>query len=65
MDREMRKYLQDILSAIDEIESFVAQYPRRYDIFCNTPILLRAVQMNIAIIGEATNRILKKDRAGA
>lgn len=61
MDREMRKYLQDILSAIDEIESFVAQYPRRYDIFCNTPMLLRAVQMNIAIIGEATNRILKKD----
>lgn len=61
MDREMRKYLQDILSAIDEIEFFVAQYPRRYDIFCNTPMLLRAVQMNIAIIGEATNRILKKD----
>ena len=24
-------------------------------------MLLRAVQMNIAIIGEATNRILKKD----
>ena len=59
MDRELKKYLGDILSAIDEIESFIGQFPRRYDIFCNTPILIRAVQMNIAIIGEATNRILK------
>lgn len=45
--------------AINEIGSFVGQYPRRYDVFCKTPILIRAVQMNIAIIGEATNRILK------
>ena len=60
MDREAKKYLEDILTAIDEIESFVAQYPRQYDIFCSTPILIRAVQMNIAIIGEATNRILKQ-----
>lgn len=59
MDREIKKYLNDILSAIEEIESFVGQYPRRYDVFCDTPILVRAVQMNIAIIGEATNRILK------
>lgn len=59
MDRELKKYLTDILDAINEIESFIAQYPRRYDIFCSTPMLLKAVQMNIAIIGEATNRILK------
>lgn len=59
MDRELNKYLEDILYAIDEIESFVSQYPCRYDVFCSTPILIRAVQMNIAIIGEATNRILK------
>lgn len=59
MDRNIQKYLEDILFAINEIESFVGQYPRRYDVFCNTPILIRAVQMNIAIIGEATNRVLK------
>lgn len=59
MDKVVEKYLEDILFAIDEIESFVNQYPRRYDIFCTTPMLIRAVQMNIAIIGEATNRILK------
>lgn len=59
MDREIKKYLSDILCAIDEIESFINKYPRRYDVFCQTPILIRAIQMNIAIIGEATNRILK------
>ena len=59
MDRELKKYLKDILCSINEIETFVSQYPCRYDVFCSTPILIRAVQMNIAIIGEATNRILK------
>ncbi len=50
MDRELKKYLEDILFAINEIETFVGQYPRRYDVFCKTPILIRAVQMNIAIM---------------
>ncbi|MDE5983156.1 MAG: DUF86 domain-containing protein [Duncaniella sp.] len=59
MDKDPKKYLEDILVAIEEINSFVGQYPRRYDVFCNTPMLVRAVQMNIAIIGEAMNRILK------
>lgn len=27
MDRELKKYLDDILNAINEIESFVSQYP--------------------------------------
>ena len=27
--------------------------------FCGPPILIRAIQMNIAIIGEAMNRLLK------
>ncbi len=59
MDREIKKYLEDIAFAVDEINSFIEQYPRRYDIFCTTPILVRAVQMNVAIIGEAMNRVLK------
>ena len=62
MDREVKKYLEDILVAINEINSFIGQYPKRFDVFCATPILFRAVQMNIAIIGEATNRILKLNR---
>ena len=59
MDREIKKYLGDIDNAISEIDSFIENYPRRFDVFCNTPILIRAVQMNIAIIGEAMNRILR------
>lgn len=59
MVKALKKYLEDISFAINEIEDFVGLYPRRYDVFCNKPILIRAVQMNIAIIGEATNRILK------
>lgn len=59
MDRAIKKYLADILCAIDEINSFISQYSRRYDVFCNTPILIKAVQMNIAIIGEAMNQVLK------
>lgn len=59
MDKKVIKYLEDILNAVDEINTFVSNYPRRFDVFCNTPILIRAVQMNIAIIGEAMNRILK------
>lgn len=47
MERELKKYLEDILNAIEEIESFVSQYLCRYDVFCSTPILIRAVQMNI------------------
>ena len=59
MDRPLKKYLEDILYAIDEINSFIEQYPRRYDVFADTPILVRAVQMNVAIIGEAMNKALK------
>lgn len=42
-----------------EIDSFTSQFPRRYEVFVSTPILLLAIQMNVAIIGEAMNRILK------
>ena len=59
MDRATSKYLDDIRNSIIEIESFVSVYPRRFDVFCSTPILIRAIQMNIAIIGEAMNRLLK------
>lgn len=61
MDRKIKKSLFDILTAIDEIELFIQERSRRFDIFCEDLCFRRAVQMNIAIIGEATNRILKED----
>lgn len=53
------KYLKDILGSIEQIESYFNLFPRRFDTYCNTPVLQRAIQMNIAIIGEAMNKLLK------
>lgn len=59
MDNKVVKSLEDILAAINEIESYFDAFPRRFDVFSAERVLNRAIQMNIAIIGEATNRILK------
>lgn len=59
MDRIIKKYLSDILSAILEIESFLEERPKLYDTFCNDTLFRRGVERNIEIMGEAMNRILK------
>lgn len=58
-DKLVVKYLNDILESIQQIDSYFDKIPRRFDVYCNTPMMQRAIQMNISIIGEATNRILK------
>jgi uncharacterized protein with HEPN domain len=60
MDRKIAKTLLDIKNSIDEIDMFFERRPRRFDDFCEDLLLRRAIQMNISIIGEATNRILKE-----
>jgi len=59
MDEFVKKHLEDILIAIDEIDIFFETLPKRYDIFVNSLLLRRGVERNIEIIGEAMNRILK------
>lgn len=59
MDKKIHKRLLDILKAIDEIEYFYSARPQRFDVFVSDLFYLRAVQMNIAIIGEAVSQILK------
>lgn len=59
MDRKLLKYLNDIISAINEIESFLVSRPREYETFCNDLIFRRAVERNIEIMGEAMNQALK------
>ena len=61
MDEKTNKYLEDILIAIDEIDVFFENIPRRYDVFVENLLIRRAVERNIEIIGEAMNRILKID----
>lgn len=61
MDDLIKKHLQDILTTIEEIDSFFDSEPKLYDDFHSNLCLRRAVERNIEIIGEAMNRILKSD----
>ena len=61
MDRKLKKYLEDIRLAIEDIESFLAQRPRMYSVFLEDSMFRRAIEREIGIIGEAMNQILKLD----
>ena len=62
MDDIIKKHLQDILTAIEEIESFFGTESKLYEDFYSNLCLRRAEERNIEIIGEAMNRILKMDK---
>lgn len=59
MDDQIYKSLGDILNSISHIELFCSSRPREYKAFCDDLCFRSAVQWEIAIIGEAMNRILK------
>jgi uncharacterized protein with HEPN domain len=61
MDNDIKIWLFDILNAIMEIESFFDNNEKKFEIFQNDLRTKRAVERNIEIIGEALNRILKRD----
>jgi len=61
MDIEIKTWLYDIKQAIEEIESFFFERPKIFLEYQNDVRTKRAVERNIGIIGEATNRILKYD----
>ena len=61
MDRKIQKSLYDILQCVEEVESYFDSVPRRFDYYYENALLRSAIHMNISIIGEATNRILKID----
>lgn len=55
------KYLQDVLDAINELEGFFTDFPLRYDLFEKDRLRICAVERKTEIMGEAINRIRKKD----
>lgn len=59
MDNNIKTWLFDILSSINEIESYYIDTPKIFEIYQNDLRTKRAVERNIEIIGEAMNRILK------
>lgn len=59
MERTVSKTLEDIRNAIEEIDTFFGNRPKRYDVYLSDVCLRRAVERNITIIGEAMNRLHK------
>lgn len=62
MDEYIAVCLYDIKRAIDEMDSFFADYPMRYDVFEKDFSRRSAVERKAEIMGEAINRILKYQR---
>jgi uncharacterized protein with HEPN domain len=63
MDNNIKTWLYDILSSINEIESYYIDTPKIFEVYQNDLRTKRAIERNIEIIGEAMNRILKLDSA--
>ena len=61
MDNNIKTWLYDILSSINEIESYFVETPKMFEIYQNDLRTKRAVERNIEIIGEAMSRILKEN----
>jgi uncharacterized protein with HEPN domain len=62
MDNEIKTWLYDIIQSISGIESYFDDKPKRFEEYITDIKTKRAVEQNIEIIGEAANRILKKDK---
>lgn len=63
MDSRINAWLYDIQTAITEIESFLDGRAKNFFEYQKNLILRRAIEREMEIIGEALNRILKKDEA--
>ncbi len=61
MDNTIKTWLYDILSSINEIESYFIATPKMFEIYQNDLKTKRAIERNIEIIGEAMSRILKEN----
>ncbi len=61
MDERIEKWLYDVKLAIEEIESFFDNNPKDFFEYKKNVLLKRAIERNLEIIGEAVNRIKKKD----
>jgi uncharacterized protein with HEPN domain len=60
MLRDIRMYLFDILNSIDSIFEYLGE-KRSFKDYQSNKLLRRAVEREIEIIGEATNRLLRLD----
>ena len=61
MDEKILKWLFDIKLAIEEIDSYFESSEKDFFKYKKNLMLKRAVERDLEIIGEAINRILKRD----
>ena len=61
MDSDVKAWLYDMLNAITEIESFLADRPKEFASYQNDLRTKRAIERNVEIIGEAMSRLLKRN----
>lgn len=62
MDNDIKTWLYDILQSIIEIDSYYDDKPRIFEEYVSDIKTKRAIERDLEIIGEAVNRILKKDK---
>jgi uncharacterized protein with HEPN domain len=62
MNDEIKTWLYDIFQAIEEIEGYFAEKPMQFKDYLLDTKTKRAVERGLEIIGEAVNRIIKKDK---
>lgn len=62
MDKDIQVWLFDILQSIHEIESYYCNKPKDFNEFVADIKTKRAIERDLEIIGEAANRILKKNK---
>jgi uncharacterized protein with HEPN domain len=63
MHPDIRTWLYDILNVIDEIKLFTESVAEDFTLYEKDLKTRRAVERSLSIIGEAMNRISKKDPA--
>jgi uncharacterized protein with HEPN domain len=61
MDERILKWLFDVKMSIDEIDTFFDNKEKNFFDYRSNLMLKRAVERNLEIIGEAVNRIIKRD----
>ncbi|OFY93728.1 MAG: hypothetical protein A2491_17265 [Bacteroidetes bacterium RIFOXYC12_FULL_35_7] len=60
MELKIQKYLYDIITSINSIYEYLGEN-RDFNEYSKNKLLRRAVERELEIIGEASNRILKLD----
>ncbi len=62
MDNDIKTWLYDILQSINEIDSSYENRLKYFEEYVSDIKTKRAIERDLEIIGEAANRILKKER---